>query len=285
MVGRFSAGALLALAAIAVPVSARSTIDFGGGDAGIGGGDGLRLPGYLQCVPYARQVSGIQIFGDARTWWDQAEGRYARGHTPRVGAVMAFRPYAGMKLGHVAAVSDILDSRTVLLRHANWSPIHGRRGQVEDDVRAMDVSPNNDWSQVRVWFAPIQALGGTAWPVEGFIYNQKPNDRNRDLQNDAPVQLVRAGPYKQLPGSHGMETVQLLSTAPGARTQDRVQIVRAMPYKALPNPRADDSVQLVRAAPYKALPGQSPSSPAVRTDLRMAMNTDPIGEIIARRAR
>ena len=25
-----------------------------------------------------------------------------------------------------------------------------------------------------MWFAPIKALGGTAWPVRGFIYNQKP---------------------------------------------------------------------------------------------------------------
>ena len=131
------------------------------------------LQPYLQCVPYAREVTGIQIYGDARTWWDQAEGRYARGHTPRVGAVMAFQPYGTMTLGHVAAVSRVLDSRTVLLRHANWSPIDGRRGQIEDDVRAVDVSPDNDWSEVRVWYAPLQDLGTTAWPVSGFIYPDK----------------------------------------------------------------------------------------------------------------
>src|SRR4051812_30226853 len=85
---------------------------------------------YLQCVPVARLVSGIQIYGDAWTWWDQAEGRYTKGHTPMVGAVMAFRPHGNMTLGHVAAVSHVLDSRTVLLTHANWSPIDGRRGQV-----------------------------------------------------------------------------------------------------------------------------------------------------------
>jgi hypothetical protein len=75
-----------------------------------------------------------------------------------------------MTLGHVAAVSRIVDSRTVLLRHANWSPINGRRGQVERDVPAVDVSPDNDWSEVRVWFDPARQLGSTAWPVEGFIY-------------------------------------------------------------------------------------------------------------------
>ena len=123
------------------------------------GGGGTELPPYLQCVPYARQVSGIRIFGDAHTWWDQAAGRYARGSEPRVGAVMAFRPHGNMRLGHVAAVSKVIDSRTVLIRHSNWSPINGRRGQIEDNVRAVDVSPGNDWSQVRVWFAPIEALG------------------------------------------------------------------------------------------------------------------------------
>lgn len=130
-----------------------------------------RLPGYLQCVPYARDVTGIQIRGDAWTWWNQADGRYARGDRPKVGAVMAFRPYGKMQLGHVAAVSRIIDSRTVLLRHANWSPINGRRGQVEDDVIAVDASPDNDWSEVRVWFNPIKGLGSTRWPLAGFIYN------------------------------------------------------------------------------------------------------------------
>lgn len=135
----------------------------------------------LQCVPYARSVSGINIYGDAYTWWKQAEGKYARGQLPKVGAVMAFKPYGRMELGHVAAVSRILDSRTVLLRHANWSPINGTRGQIEDDVRAIDVSENNDWSKVRVWFAPIEGLGGTAWPVQGFIYNKKPGKAEKAM--------------------------------------------------------------------------------------------------------
>ncbi len=131
------------------------------------------LAPYLQCVPYARQISGIQIFGDARSWWGQAQGRYATGSTPRKGAVMTFQPHRNMALGHVATVSRIMDSRSVLLDHANWSPIDGRRGQVERDVLAIDVSPDNDWSQVRVWYAPLGALGTTAWPVSGFIYADK----------------------------------------------------------------------------------------------------------------
>lgn len=134
---------------------------------------------YIQCVPYARDVSGIQIRGDAHTWWDQAAGRYARGDRPRVGAVMSFKPHGAMQLGHVAAISKVIDNRTVLLRHANWSPINGRRGQTEDNVRAVDVSPAGDWSEVRVWFAPLGGLGTTHWPVDGFIYNQKPKTTER----------------------------------------------------------------------------------------------------------
>jgi len=128
-------------------------------------------------VPYARQVSGIAIYGDAHTWWGQAEGKYARGNRPKVGAVMSFKPFGNSRLGHVAAVSRIVGSRTVLIRHANWSPINGRRGQIEDDVLAVDVSEANDWSEVRVWFAPIQALGTTRWPLNGFIYAEKGPDR------------------------------------------------------------------------------------------------------------
>lgn len=172
MTGQFLAGVMLALA-LTTPALADTKIDFGdvSGDDVPGGGSAA-LPPYLQCVPYARQVSGIQLYGDAWTWWDQAAGRYERGFRPKVGAVMAFRPHGNMRLGHVAAVSRIVNSRTVLLRHANWSPINGRRGQIEDDVRAIDVSPDNDWSEVRVWFGPIQAIGGTSWPIQGFIYNR-----------------------------------------------------------------------------------------------------------------
>lgn len=175
MWGRYSnliAGAVLACTA--TPALAETMLEFGRKPSLSGQMPGGPNGPDLQCVPYARQVSGINIYGDAHTWWGQAAGRYQRGSKPRVGAVMAFQPHGNMELGHVAAVSRIVDSRTVLLRHSNWSPINGRRGQIEDDVRAVDVSANNDWSQVRVWYDPIDGLGTTAWPVEGFIYNERP---------------------------------------------------------------------------------------------------------------
>lgn len=130
----------------------------------------IPLPDKLECVPFARQISGIQIYGDAHTWWGQADGRYRRGQMPRLGAVLAFKPHGAMQLGHVATVSAIIDSRTLLVSHANWSLIDGRRGQIERNVRVIDVSPAGDWSAVRVWYAPLADLGSTAWPVYGFIY-------------------------------------------------------------------------------------------------------------------
>lgn len=172
MMARLVLSAIATLAAVSTPLAANPVVDF----TSVTGGGSSALPPYLQCVPYARAVSGIAIYGDAHTWWGQAEGRYARGARPRVGAVMALKPHGNSRLGHVAAVSRIIDSRTVLVRHSNWSPINGRRGQIEDDVRVIDVSPNNDWSAVRVWYAPLQALGGTHWPVQGFIYKTKPQD-------------------------------------------------------------------------------------------------------------
>ena len=125
---------------------------------------------HWECVPFAREVSGVQIYGDAHTWWGQAEGKFKRGSRPRIGAVLSFIPQGSMRLGHVATVSEIVDARTVRVTHANWSPINGRRGQVERDVEVIDVSQDGDWTKVRVWFAPSAALGTTPWATHGFIY-------------------------------------------------------------------------------------------------------------------
>src|SRR3546814_17624295 len=83
---------------------------------------------------------------------------------------MAFASTPGMPFGHVAVVEKIVGDREILISHANWSPIRGRRGQIERDVRVVDVSERGDWSLVRVWYAPIGDLGTRANPVQGFIY-------------------------------------------------------------------------------------------------------------------
>jgi hypothetical protein len=173
----------------------------------------------LQCVPYARALSGVTIFGDAHTWWGQAEGKYNRGNTPEVGAVLAFPPHGKMRLGHVAAVRRVVDDRTIIISHANWSTIGGVRGHIEEDVRAVDVSEANDWSRVRVWYTPNEALGSTEWPVHGFIYpkQQRGEDEARkavamllrdrvipSLPNAAPVRMAEVGkPVVKAPPAKG----------------------------------------------------------------------------------
>lgn len=127
--------------------------------------------GYLQCVPFARAASGVDLFGNAETWWDQAAGRYERGSEPRIGAVLAMPGTRAMPNGHVAVVTAIVSDREILIDHANWSPINGRRGQIERGVRVVDVSAAGDWSAVRVWYAPIRDLGLRANPAHGFIYS------------------------------------------------------------------------------------------------------------------
>jgi surface antigen len=122
---------------------------------------------FWQCAPYAREISGIQIRGNANTWWGQAAGRYERGNVPKVGAVLSFQSTHRMRVGHVAMVSHVVSDREVLLTHANWS----RRGGIERDVRAIDVSAAGDWSQVKVWYAPQAGLGTSSYPTNGFIYS------------------------------------------------------------------------------------------------------------------
>jgi surface antigen len=123
-----------------------------------------------QCAQFARLLSGIEIFGDAYTWWRQAIGKYARGNAPEVGAVLVFKPHGAMKLGHVAVVSQVVTDRVIQVTHANWSRIDGTRGQVEKDVTVQDVSAANDWSEVKVWNNPTKELGTTVYPTYGFVY-------------------------------------------------------------------------------------------------------------------
>ncbi|WP_348774900.1 CHAP domain-containing protein [Ruegeria atlantica] len=115
------------------------------------------------CVPYARNLSGIQIRGNAKDWWGRARSTFERGNEPAVGAVMSFRATRGMPLGHVAVVSDIVTDREVIVNHANWL-----RNKVSLKMGVRDVSKRNDWTLVRVETQPGRY--GNFYPVNGFIY-------------------------------------------------------------------------------------------------------------------
>jgi surface antigen len=121
----------------------------------------------LQCVPFARRESGVEIYGDANTWWRQARDRYETTETPEEGAVMVLRGYATAARGHVAVVKEVVSPRMVIVDHANW--LNG--GEITRDVPIMDVSAAGDWSEVRVWHVPGRHWGGRTYDVQGFILN------------------------------------------------------------------------------------------------------------------
>ena len=146
-------GALLLLVAgCAVPAIAPAPRD-----------DVLGPSGPLECVPYARAVSGIAIRGDAWTWWARADGRYGRASAPRAGAVLVFSRTSRLPRGHVSVVTAVIAPREIRVAHANWFP-----GRVSEDIAVIDVSPAGDWSRVRVFNVEAGAFG-RVYRAEGFI--------------------------------------------------------------------------------------------------------------------
>src|ERR1700722_5683554 len=129
----------------------------------------LEADGVLQCVPYARFMSGIGLRGDAWTWWDKAAGIYARGSQPEPGAVLSFPGIDRMPLGHVAVVTQVLSARKILIDPANWPTADVPHGTISRDIQVVDSSPDNDWSSVRVQFGEGGPLG-SVYPTNGFIY-------------------------------------------------------------------------------------------------------------------
>jgi surface antigen len=118
----------------------------------------------LDCAPFARALTGLPLHGDAADWWDRASGRYARTSAPEVGGVLVFRRSSRLPSGHVSVVSRLLDDRHIHVIQANWVP-----GEVDVDQLVVDVSPDNDWSAVRVWYPPTAQMGVHEYATFGFI--------------------------------------------------------------------------------------------------------------------
>jgi surface antigen len=125
----------------------------------------------LQCVPFARAASGIEIKGNAANWWDAASGVYARGQAPEPGSVLNFRSTRGMRLGHVAVVTNIVSDREIEIDHANWAGPGASKGGVSRGMSVIDVSPDNSWTQVRVSLGG-EGKYGSVYPTYGFIYDR-----------------------------------------------------------------------------------------------------------------
>jgi surface antigen len=141
--------------------------------------------GGLQCVPFARAASGIALKGNAANWWDAAAGVYDRGSRPEPGSVLNFRATGGMRLGHVAVVTNVLGAREIEIDHANWSAFGFTKGNISRGMMVIDVSEANDWTQVRVELGHSQEFG-SAYPTYGFIYDRPDSGHMLANTQDAP---------------------------------------------------------------------------------------------------
>jgi hypothetical protein len=121
---------------------------------------------HLQCVPFVREATGIDIRGNANRWWDLAKGHYERSRQPEEGAILVMRGWRTDRHGHVAVVKEILDDRTIVIDHANWL----NDGKIYVNAPVRDESPKNDWSKVRVWYTPGEQWGHRIYAAKGFIY-------------------------------------------------------------------------------------------------------------------
>lgn len=135
----------------------------------------------LQCVPFARRESGVELYGNANTWWRQAQGRYETARAPSEGAVLVLHGYGNANRGHVAVVREVVSPRLIIVDHANWL----NAGEITRDVPVMDVSEAGDWSEVRVWHVPGRHWGGRTYNVQGFILNLLAEAQSQQVQATA----------------------------------------------------------------------------------------------------
>jgi hypothetical protein len=176
--------------------------------------------GVLQCVPFARENSGIELTGNAATWWYNADGIYERGSRPEVGSVLNFRATRHMPLGHVSVVTNVLNSRTIELDHANWSS----PGQITRDISAVDVSELNNWSAVRVEVGQTDYYG-SVYPTFGFIYDRPDRGTMVASTGTAPPLSLNPAPRDHRPaterGSVAAYTTQYEEVAEAPDDQPR----------------------------------------------------------------
>lgn len=156
----------------------------------------------LQCVPFARENSGIELTGNAGTWWDSAEGLYERGAKPEVGSILNFRSSGRMRMGHVAVVTNVIDSRHIEIDHANWSS----PGRISRDIDVVDVSPSNDWTAVRVAIGQSEEDFGSTYPTYGFIYDRP----------DTGVMVANSGVVPGAPVARAIELTPPVEVAEAA---------------------------------------------------------------------
>ena len=161
-----------------------------------GGSDGLPRAGaylggreQLECAPFARALTGVSLQGDAADWWTEASGRYDRSHQPQVGSILVLQRSYRLPHGHVSVVSRVISRRQIMVTQANW--VHDR---ITEDQPVLDVSEDNDWSVVRVWWPPTGTLGVTEYQANGFIRPERTLTHDRIMAaTPSAVRLAENG--------------------------------------------------------------------------------------------
>lgn len=161
-----------------------------------GGGAGERIAG-LECAPFARELSGIALYGSAADWWDASTGRYARSREPVVGGVLVFTRSDRLPHGHVAVVSAVLGPRQIEVTQANWV-----RNELDRDQLVVDVSGRNDWTAVRVWYPPANQLGTHPYDTYGFIVPPRIATHDELAAASRSAALIAADPAAGRPRPH-----------------------------------------------------------------------------------
>ena len=147
-----------------------ATIESPAADAEVTGLPSVEWPlRRLYCVQYARLRSGLAIFGDAKLWWKRAKNLYDEFTQPALDAVMVFSGSKRIRRGHLAVVTGIVSPREIIVDHANWQ----NHGEIDHNMPVLDVSADNDWSQVRVWDVNSGQYGTHVYHVSGFIGPQR----------------------------------------------------------------------------------------------------------------
>ncbi|MFT3810944.1 MAG: CHAP domain-containing protein [Micropepsaceae bacterium] len=193
----------------------------------------------LQCVPFARERSGVAIRGNANTWWNQAAGDFIRVKAPTVGSVMVMQT----RRGHVGVVTKIIDSRHIVIDHSNWLS----NGQIYLDQPVMDVSANNDWSKVVVWHPNLSQFGKRALGVSGFIVDAPARGNSTVYASLADVPANLAGDIQ-----YAEAVVTAPKSAPAAapvETRTPVLVAEAPTGPALQPIAKPDTVTVTVTAP------------------------------------
>ncbi len=195
----------------------------------------------LQCVPFARERSGVAIRGNANTWWNQAAGDFVRVKAPTVGSVIVMQT----RRGHVGVVTKIIDSRHIVIDHSNWLS----SGQIYLDQPVMDVSAKNDWSKVVVWHPNLNQFGKRALGVSGFIVDAPARGNSTVYASLADVPASLAGDIQYAEAVVAPKKAP--AAAPAATTP--VLVAEATPRAAQPvlQPIVKPDSVAVRTAPVE----------------------------------